>query len=187
MTNLINKIATMDIKTSSLATTLLVFYLFLSGSFISDLYSGQLKDFIKDNRAVKHSMAYITMLFIVVQVGNVTNGVKALSYSAIAYAWFVLTTKLDLQWNLAIIGLLVIGFLVEKHMFQKELDSNEDPALREKDKKRIRAETKSMKRLIFGSILALTVIGTGFYFSKKKGQYGGSFDVGKFVMNDKTV
>jgi predicted PurR-regulated permease PerM len=165
----------------TIITALLIFYMFVTRKFISDIYSGQLTDYITNNRWIKHLIGYITMLLIIVQAGNINSGMRAIIYSIVGYSWFILTTKLDIHWNLAIIGLLVIGFMYEKQMFQKELESSEDEALKDKHRKRIRASNKSMKRLIVGSIILITLVGSYIYYNKKQLQYGGNFDNGLFL------
>ena len=166
----------------TIITALLIFYLVVANNFIGDLYSGQLKNFIIENRLMKHIIGLITMLLIIVQIGGVHNWLKAIIYSFIAYLWFILTTKLDLHWNLAILGLLVLGFMYEKQMFTKELESNSDEALEEIDKKKIRNRNKRMKRLIVISIISITIIGSILYYNRKMNQYGGSFDDTKFFL-----
>lgn len=169
----------------SIVTALLIFYMLVANNFIGNLYSGQLKDYISANRWVQHLIGCITMLLIIIEIGGVTDGYKALFYTIIGYIWFILTTKLDIQWNLAIIGLLIIGFVYEKQMFAKEESSEEDQALEETDKKKIRKGNKDMKRVIFITILTVTVIGTIMYLNKKRAQHGGSFDTLKFFLNAK--
>ncbi len=165
----------------SISTALLIFYTLIANNFIGDLYAGQLSEFIKNNRYAKHGFGYLTMLLIIMEAGGVTDGWRASFYSLLAYSWFILTTKLDLQWNLAIIGLLIVGFMYENKMFEREKSSQEDQALEEKHRKKIRKENRQMRRIIIVSILTITIIGTVLYFRKKRVQYGGNFDVNKFL------
>lgn len=169
----------------SIITALLIFYMIIANNFIADLYSGQLRDYIRSNRWMQHMIGYITMLLLIVQFGNITDGWKATLYSLVGYGWFILTTKLDIQWSLAILGLLVIGFMYEKNMFQKEKLLKSDQAVEKKQKKRIRKENNNMKKIIALSIFFITVVGTLMYFMKKKEQYGGSFDTVKFFLDDR--
>lgn len=165
----------------SMSTALLIFYMMVATVFTGNLYSGQLSEYIKTNRWMQHVVGYITMLLIVSKVAGIKDGYMSLLYSLIAYSWFILTTKLDVHWNLAIIGLLVIGFIYENNMFQKEDDANTDEALDEKDRKRIRHDNKQMKRIIILSIVGITAVGSFLYFNKKQVQYGGNFDISKFM------
>lgn len=165
----------------SLSKAILIFYLIIASNFTKDLYSGQLYDFLKTNRYAKHSIGFVTMYVIMTHFAGITDSKKALLYSTFGYLWFVFTTKLDLKWNLIIIGLMIFGAIYESNLIDKEIKSEDDEALEEKDKKKIKAENDNIKMVIAITILVITVIGTISYFNKKTVQYGGNFDTEKYI------
>lgn len=166
----------------SLSTALLFFYLFIGSSYTKDLTSGQLHDYVKSNRLAQHVIGYIMMLILIINIGGVTDVSKANVYSLISYSWFILSTKLDIQWNLAIFGLLVIGFIYETTMVDKEKRSLTDQALDDETRKRIKKRNAKMKSSIVIAIMAVTLVGTLLYKDKKLLQYGDKFDTYKFIM-----
>src|SRR3972149_11308430 len=104
-----------NIQTISLSKALLIFYVLIG---TKELYNGQFKDFLK-SRTGQHMMGFLTMLILITWVANIYDPYYATIYSIIAYSWFILTTKLDIEWNLAIIALLTIGFFYESNMVEK--------------------------------------------------------------------
>lgn len=186
----IDKIINLDHLNSSnisISRALLLFYLFIANSYTQELYSGQLSDFIKDNRFAKHIIGYITMLVIIMSIGGVTNLQTAALYTSIAYVWFLMTTKLDLQWSLLIIGLLLIGYMSESNMVDREKIMAEDQALDKYHCYKIKMKHYGMKRIIMLSILGVTIIGTMFYFIKKQGQYQNNFDALTFMFGGRQL
>lgn len=169
-------------KNISMSTALLIFYLIYAQQFTQGLYSGQLTDFLSSHRNIQHAIGYSTMLIIVMEVGGVHYPQAAILYSAIAYLWFIMTTKMDLQWSLAMIALLVVAFIYENQMEDKEMQLEKDDAVEDEDLKRIKKAHKKHRTIIGLSISCITIIGMLMYFSKKQEQYGGNFDMDKFVL-----
>lgn len=169
------------ISNMSLAKALLVFYVLIGSCCTKDLYSGQFKDFLKGSRSAQHMMGFLAMLVLITTVGGINDPYHSLSYTTIAYFWFILTTKLDIHWNLAIVALLVIGFFHENKMVEKEVQSEDDPVLEEEDLLRIKDKHNDNKMMIVILILLITFVGTVFYWNKKKTQYGHEFDPKKFI------
>jgi len=166
----------------TLSKALLLFYIVVAGNFTKNLFSGQLKDFL-EQRWAQHTVGFITMLIIVMEFAGISKPTSAIAYSIMAYGWFILTTKLDLHWNFAIIGLLIFGYLYEYKMDKKEIATKNDPVLDEENREKILKKHKSTKTIIAMSIFIVTVLGTAQYLFKKKGQYGGGFDLDKFILN----
>ena len=167
----------------SLIKALLFFYVIVSVSFTRNLYSGQLIDLLSTNRFMQHLIGLIAMLIIVVEVANITSPIPALLYTTIGYIWFIFTTKLDLHWNLAILGLLVFGFLYESQLFNNELEIKDDESLNEAEKKKIENKNNKIKTLIMIAIIIITLLGILSYYVKKQEQYGSDFDTMKFMFD----
>ncbi|AYV78431.1 MAG: hypothetical protein Edafosvirus12_30 [Edafosvirus sp.] len=169
-------ITNVDKSSVSLSRALLIFYILIASSFTGGLYSKQLKQYFEESRCAQHLIGFIMMLVVIVIIGGVNDIKPALIYTLIAYVWFILTTKLDLQWNVIIILLMLFGFMYENQMIYKETNSKDDPALTEKEREKIKEQHNKNKTYIVLSIITVTLIGTFLYAEKKTVQYGGNFD-----------
>lgn len=161
---------------ASLSKVLLIFYLVIAGNFTGNLVSKQLKTFFEENRMAQHTIALITLLVLIMSTGGVVDTKTALIYTIIGYVWFIFTTKLDVQWNMVIILILVVGYLYENSIDNKEKLMDDDKSLGDSDRKIIVQRDSSIKSYIVISALAVTVIGTIMYSNKKQVQYGGGYN-----------
>lgn len=163
----------------SLTRVLLLFYITIASHFTGGLVSTSLKEYIENSRLATHIIGFILMLVLIMVVGGITNIEKAILYAAIAYLWFILTTKMDITFNIIILALLIGGFLYETKLINDEEELKKDNVLTEKEKEKINEERHNYKKYIFVSILIVTVIGTFVYGTKKYIQVGGSrnFDI----------
>lgn len=109
-------------------------------------------------------------------IGGINNTYRAVIYSLIGYIWFILTTKLDVHWNVIIILLLLFGFLYESKLNEKERNIMSDSNLTEEEKQKIINNNFQYRMYFILAALLTTIIGSLLYLNKKVGQYGG----GKF-------
>jgi hypothetical protein len=167
---------------TSFVKPLLYFYAAIGLSLISDLYSGQLIQFIKENRYAKHIIGLIIMMILTMDVAKVNNSKLIFLYSLILYAIFVLSTKVDLKWSIIIITLLLAGSIYEHNMTIKEQESSNDKTLKPVDLQTINKYHDKTKTVIIMSIILIVIFGLYKYVTKKKTQYGGNFDIDKFVL-----
>jgi len=168
-------------NTVTLSKALLIFYLLIANNYTKDLYSGQLSQYIQNNRLGQHFIGYLTMIVIMTSFAGITDIKMAIIYSTIVYAFFIITTKLDLIWNLGILFILIFAYLYETNLDNKEKKLGKDQAIDKNDIKRIKRKNNRMKKIILASVLIVSIIGFFFYFKKKKEQYGGNFDIDKFI------
>jgi len=173
----------------SISQALLIFYVLIASHFTNDLFAKQFKKFLSGNRIAQHVIGFITMLIIIINVAGIQDTKPAILYSLIAYVWFIFTTKLDLQWNMIIILLLLFGFLYENQLAKKEKSSATDKALTSEDIKNIENKHNRYKTYLVISVMLITLTGTILYANKKWIQYdgenqsgGGQFDLIKFFL-----
>ena len=164
----------------TLLKMVMFFYMFIGGNYISDLYSGQLKDFLVSNRVAQHFICFVTILVLIITSSNITQPLPIIIYSILGYIWFILTTKLSLGWNLAIIILILMGFMYETITNKKQKILLGDSLVPEEDRIKIMKKHNVTRWIIIGSILAVTVFGALQYLLKKQLQYGGEFDIETF-------
>jgi hypothetical protein len=162
----------------SLLRALLVFYIIIASNFTSGLFSKQLKRFFEESRLAQHLIGFIMMLVLIILIVNIMNIYRAILYTIIGYTWFIFMTKLDIQWNVIIILLLLFGFLYEYQLDEKDQTVLDDPNLTEEQKDKVVETNSQYKTYIMVAVLAFTVIGGLLYLNKKTGQYGGGqFDL----------
>lgn len=168
---------------NSFPKAMLQFYLILTAPLLSNLLSKQMKSLLTTNRVAQHLLGLLTMFVLISETTQVSNQAKTAIYTFVLYSWFILTTKLDLHWNLLIIGLLVVGYLYDSKMKNKEENATGDEAMTKADRVRLVYRHNRMRAVIFLSVLLITVIGTLFYVRKKGVQYGGGFDMYDYLIN----
>ena len=170
---------TKNIKYKSIITpvkVLLLFYLIIATNYTKHLYSGQLEDFLKNNRIAQHVVGLLLLLILMIEYGGIDNLWTGSIYSLLLYILFVFSTKLDLKWSLAICGLLIIATMSEFVMKKKEVESFDDESLEEEDLQKIKNNNSMMNTIFIVSILVVIFIGFFYYKQKKMVQYGGKFN-----------
>ena len=163
---IINKVSNLKYNGKSnvtLMTTMLLFYLLVANNYQKSLYSGQFTDFVQNNKNVQHIIAYITMLVIIIMFAGVKDLWSASFYALVAYTWFILTTKIGLEWNLLIISALLIGFFYENNMIVVEKEAKKDRALTKTERKKIIRNNRRIKKILVLSILGITFVGGSVY------------------------
>lgn len=168
-------------KDISIARALMIFYLMIGSNYMGNLYSHQLKDFINHNRTAQHVIGFTMLLVIINLFAGVSNIKDALVYSTVIYLWFIFTTKLDLHWNLAIIGMLAIGYVKESSMINKEGELYDDENVPDDIENKVTTHNKDIRSYLVLGIVMVTAIGTWQYYNKKTGQFGGGFDPVKYM------
>ena len=174
----------------SIGKILLLTYIIISSSFCSNLFSNGLKKAIESNRFVQHIILILLILSLIMLFGN-PFGVKIstnhtfniVMITLLVYVWFILTTKLDLAWNIAIIILLVIYFLYENKMTSDINEQIREPIISAEKKNDLINNFITTSNYILITIFGITIIGTFFYTSEKQVQYGGGFNSINFWFN----
>lgn len=167
----------------SLGKIMLIFYVLISGSALFPLLSKQWKRNLENDRIAQHVLGIMTMLALVILVSDGKFSIqRILSYTAIGYLWFILSTKLDLQWNIMIMGSLITFCLYQNIIKNKSEKIKNDKYLGEEDKDRLEKEEKSKYIYAMVAIISFTIGGTVLYSNKKEGQYGGGYSLANFLL-----
>lgn len=165
----------------SLLNILLLYYL-IQANNKSDLLGHQFKEYLENNRIAEHLIAFLLLFVLIIIIGKVNDIKIGLSYSMLAYLWFILSTKLELQFNIMILLILVFGFIYENRLInvKNEIENNENFTQDDLDK--INGNFELSRRIIFSFLLVVTFFGVYFYTNKKMVQYGGGdFNIVKFL------
>ena len=179
----------MDIN-FSIGRVILLTYVILASGYCSSLFSKGLKQAIEDNRMVQHLLLLILIIALMTIIGNplgveVTENqqLNIIISSLIIYVWFILTTKLDLSWNIGVIILLVIYFLFESKMSIDLSIQLKDTNVSLNTKSELVQTFVTNNNIVLVGIFGITLIGTLFYTNEKQVQYGGGFSLTNFWFN----
>lgn len=171
----------------SVGKVLLLTYIIIASSYCSNLFSNGLKKAIESNRFVQHMILILLIMSLLILFGNPfgielssSNTINIAVLTLLIYVWFILTTKLDLAWNIGIIILLAIYFI-----YESKYTSDLNLQLTDKN---VSTETKTeltntfiqTNNYLLATLFGITVIGTLFYTEEKQAQYGGGFSYTNF-------
>ena len=90
--------------------------------------------------------------------------------SLLVYVWFILTTKLDISWNIAILVLLSMYFLYESSQINKYKIISNDNVLDQNKKKELINSFNDLQKYVLIGIFGITIVGTAFYSNEKQVQ-----------------
>ncbi len=177
----------MDIN-FSIGRILLLTYIIIASSYCSDLFSNGLKKAIQENKYAQHIILIILIITLMFCFGNpfgveITSNqqLNILIMSLLVYVWFIMTTKLDLTWNIGILILLTIYFLFESKYVSDYNIMLKDPIIGSDIKNGLISTYLSTQKYLLVAIFGVTLAGTLIYVNEKREQYGGGFNVGDFI------
>jgi chromate transport protein ChrA len=158
---------------------LLLTYIIIASNYCKNLFSNSLKNAIENNRYVQHLILIILImsLLIIFEQGNSikftsNKHINVLIMTLIIYTWFILTTKLDLAWNIAIMIILIIYFFYENNKNNDYKNINNDKNLSNKDKNELHNVLINTQKSLLLGIFGITLTGTFIYGIEKYNQYG---------------
>jgi hypothetical protein len=176
----------MDIN-FSVGRIVLLTYVILASQYCSNLFSHGLKEAIESNRMVQHLILLILIMALMIVFGNplgveFTNNQQfnIIIMSLLVYVWFIMTTKLDLAWNVAILIILTIYFLYESKKVSDYKLILSDPNLDDIKKKELFNSFDNLQKWLLLTIFGVTIVGTFLYANEKGTQYGGGFSMYRF-------
>lgn len=175
-------IQNLNSENQSLVKIMMIFYVLVASSATDNLLSKQIKEFVNDSRYMQHILGFLTMIILVTLVGGTVDNKSAIFYALIGYIWFIFSTKLDIHWNIIILILLFIGYMIENNMHAKELSIKSDKMLSDEQKQNLIKEDIRYRNWVIGGIFMVTIVGTLFYSQKKHEQYGGGYDVFAYIL-----
>lgn len=169
-----------DFNGDLIIKSFLLFYLINLNSS-NNILSKQMNRFMLDNRIVDHIIKFITLYVIVLLLDLANNHVYALMYSITIYFWFIFSTKLDIHLNLIVLAILFFAFLYNNRLKNYINEIMADKILDDENKKNIINNQKNYSMEILTIILLITFAGNILYSNKKEIQYGGGFDVVRYM------
>ena len=176
----------MDIN-FSVGRIVLLTYIILASQYCSNLFSHGLREAIESNRMVQHLILLILIMTLMIVFGNpfgveFTNNEQfnVIIMTLLVYVWFIMTTKLDLGWNVSILIILTIYFLYESKKVSDYKIILADPNLNSLKKKELFDSFGNLQMYLLIALFGVTLTGTFLYANEKQVQYGGGFSMYRF-------
>lgn len=172
----------------SIGRIILLTYIIIASNYCTNLFSHGLKEAIENNRIVQHIILLILIMTLLLTFGdtnnmiNITNNnqFNIIIMSFIVYAWFVLTTKLDVGYNVGILIILTIYFLYENKKTMEYEIVLKDKNLTQNKKQELINTYNNIQKYLLLTIFGITITGTLLYVNEKQIQYGGGFSLYRF-------
>ena len=140
-------------------------YLLIASAALYSIFASPIRDMLEKNLLVKHFLGYLTLLFFIVLTGAVeVNYIQAVFFTVFVYIWFVMTTKLSI--NYWLLTILILGGLYAIQMYKQ---TEED--LTHKEKKLL----SELEYIGTAAGFLVTLVGFVTYYLTKKGEAGSSF------------
>jgi hypothetical protein len=161
---------------------LLVLYLVQLSSLTSNTLGKQLKEYVESNRISQH-IINLLFLFVLISIADKTKSIQNIAINAVSiYLFYLLSTKLDLQYNIILLSLILIYYLYQRNNDSKINRINNDNYLDIETKKMLTLVDNN-KNNIFGCALIIFLFYfTHVYFKRKNIQYGNGFNYSKFLL-----
>jgi hypothetical protein len=155
--------------------SLFLFYVLISAAFFEPLFSCRVRSFMDDSMFIRHILGFLNMLvFVVLVESKGTATLAQMAVTAVAlYAWFVLSTRMNMTaWALVLASLAIVFLAHSLETRDAKQGAEPSPML------------ERVKKAFTGLALATTVIGVIFYFFEKQQQYGSRFSVPRFLLGN---
>ena len=183
-------------STYSIGRVLLLTYLILMSPSCTNLFSNSLKDLIQTNRFAQHLILLLLIITLILMFGSPIGAevsknetLNGIIIGLVVYVFFILSTKLNYVYNIAIIIILALYFLFESQKITDYKNVLNDPVLEDEKKVKIFEQFNTIQNYMLVSIFGVTMIGTLFYLFEKQEKFeqrGGSknnFDYFKFFFH----
>ena len=160
----------------------LVLYLVQLSSLTSNTLGKQLKEYVEANRIIQHIINLI-FLFVLISLADKNKSIQDIAINTVSiYIFYLLSTKLDLQYNIILLLIMLIYYLYQRTNESKISRINKDADL-DIQTKQILTLVDNNKNNIFGcSLIMFLFYFTHVYFKRKNIQYGNGFNYSKFLL-----
>ncbi len=162
--------------------SLLALYLIQLTSFTSNTVSKQMKEFVYSNRIIQHIINFI-FIFILISIMEPNKNLNYLILNtSILYLFYILSTKMDLQFNLLFLIGLLIYYFYNKELKNQSNRINNDNDLDNEFKEKFNYKINWKKNIYSIIFIFITLLFSYIYFNRKNVQYGGKFNYANFFI-----
>jgi hypothetical protein len=159
---------------------LMFFYLILMANLLSAKLNAHLIDNINNNKILKHIIIFVTIIVLLTVIYSDLNIYDLIIYGFIIYFVFILSTKMNKNYVMGILSLLVLFYLKDYYNKQKIMIIAKDQTLNGLDKEK-KIENINKQNFSMNVIFGLLVVGGALLYDNKKAeQYGGGYSLQKF-------
>jgi hypothetical protein len=167
------------IETEGVNASLFLFYLTLGTAWMWNVLPPDLITMFNENRTIQMVFAYLALVF-TVDLYNPSaekSVFGSMLYAALLFLWFILTSKLHLKTNLAIITILFVSFIVYKcnqknrEKLNKLKADKDTHFLQEEAVKSQIDKLANIQKVCFVIVLIITLVGNYFYFMEHHKKY----------------
>jgi hypothetical protein len=156
-------------------------YIFQLHNFSKDIIGKQLREYISENKSTQHIINFIVILVLISVFDRERSITELLKDTTIVYFFYLLTTKLDLQFNIIILFGILFFYFYKREIDIKEKRILNDFELDNQIKSSLIKNNNKKMQLFQFSLAGLIVFFSFFYFNRKNIQYGGDFSYKKFL------
>ena len=97
---------------SYIVTCAFLFYVIMCATLLESLVGYNLRTYIQSNETIKHAMGLLVLIFTIGIVTNISNLAVVVGASVGVYLWFLVVTKMPPQWNVLLLSLLMVCFIL---------------------------------------------------------------------------
>lgn len=163
---------------------IILLYLIVGANYISDIFGCQFQNLLTKSTITKHILAFLTMLFFVVQTTDWSKDYsfhKLLGYSFSYYFIFALTTRIPFKFLIPVLFIFTIlyGINIYKETLMKGNDAGQNP-LDEVRNIYILQDIYKYQQMFLNFALLIIFLGFIIYFRNKQAFLGRKFSLAKF-------
>ena len=160
---------------------LLILYLVQLSSLTSNTLGKQLKEYVYSNRIVQH-IINLTFLFVLISLADKDMTIQNITVNTFSvYLIYLLSTKLDLQYNLLILLLVLFYYFYKRNNDSKVKRIQDDNDLDNETKKIIELLDNNKNNIAGLGVIITLIYFVYIYCNRKSLQYGGGFSYSKFL------
>ena len=164
---------------STISPALMLFFLIISANNAGDIFSCQLRVFLKNNMIVKHVLGFCILYIFVISQNSFGERYRhptiQLGLSLLIYIWFIAIMRAPLEITIISLSTIFVIYLIHVHQLyyypEEKLES--DPTS---------VQITNMKVLMFIGTTALSLVGIYYFNAKCQREYGDKFDYQTYLV-----
>jgi hypothetical protein len=162
----------------------LLFYLLQMTDLSTNTLGKQLREYIQENRISHHVINFIFIFVLLsLELKKQDAPVNQLALNSITiYLLYILSTKVDLQFNVIILALCIIYYLYQRNVQIKYNRLLNDSELDDEERKNIMLPDNHTDNLINIFVLLFILYCVYLYSGRKKTQYNNNFSYINFLL-----
>lgn len=162
---------------------ILLIYYAINLNTQSTLLSKQMVTLLGENRYLKHLIGFLTLIILINIFYENLELSDTFLFGSIIYLLYLLATKLDIQFNIVILGALFTSYIYLNDLEKQITNINKSDILTDDKKLELLNKLNTNKIYLYMGLGFLLGSGMLLYANKKQVQYGGSYNLLNFLLN----